>query len=122
MMENISKRTMQVMMEDSTSKTSSAQEKMLDKPTISSITEITIMSSMKIINTRMDNKIITTMISMPRTLTRRYHKSFPRMTLKMSTAKPKQCPKASRLILKIRSRQMIKTTLRARLHPCNNKE
>ena len=88
MMENISKRTMQVMMEDSTSKTSSAQEKMLDKATISSITEITIMSSMIIIN-RMENKIITTMISMPRTLTRRYHKSFPRMILKILTARTK---------------------------------
>ena len=83
MMATINKWTMPVMMEDSTSKTSLAQEKMQAKATIKIIMEITIMISMITISTRMAVKIITIMISTLKTLIPRYPKSFPKMIMRI---------------------------------------
>lgn len=97
-MEIINKQTMQVMMEDTSNKTSSVRVNMLIKITISSITEITIMMNTKIIIIKMAAKIITTMKSMLKILIHRYHRSSLRVTLTILTARPKHKQKASRLI------------------------
>lgn len=103
MMVTINKWTTPVMMGDSISKTSSAQEKMQGKATIKIITEITIMISMITISTKMAAKIITIMINMLRTLIPRYPKSFPRMTLKISMPKRKKSFKVKKITKKIQS-------------------
>jgi len=83
MMATINKWTTLVMIEDSTSKTSLAQEKMQAKAMIKIIMEITIMISMITISTKMAVKIITIMISTLKTLIPRYPKSFPKMTMRI---------------------------------------